>query len=313
MKSGFCFCCALFLVTAIGGCAVQPTVMYTTIPAPKANGSGIHKGLTDDQFDAYYLQASKIRIALAAGASKPDEGPPKFNDYEIKSIPVESTKVKLVLQHDDPFWADTTLNLAKMANTDLVNEIGVEVSDHRIEYINAAAETVKIAVGFLPMAGPGAAEPRLKLGDLPIEIDLSEILEKNSGEAIKQFPVKNKKETEIIALIDLDAVPPDAQKLSSIDFPVTAHAFFYSACRTAKITTNLDNGKGTKEVFNTVKIADPNWIQKVALPTKGKITMHTECGVSVKSEKDTGVASDAAVVQATGKAIKDVVDSVKKK
>jgi hypothetical protein len=63
-----------------------------------------------------------------------------------------------------------------------------------------------------------------------------------------------------------------------------------------------------------LRVADPRFVQRVQFPTKGSITAHSECGVSVASEAASG-DSGAAIVAALSteaKAIKDALDSSKK-
>jgi hypothetical protein len=86
----------------------------------------------------------------------------------------------------------------------------------------------------------------------------------------------------------------------------------FSACRAATIKFNYQGRSYEKRV----KINDPNYFQKVGFPTKGKVTFHDECGVSVSSESESGVSSGAEIAEALaaqGKAIKEAIEAAKAK
>lgn len=88
----------------------------------------------------------------------------------------------------------------------------------------------------------------------------------------------------------------------------------YAACRPATVT--IKESKDGKELHTeTLKIADPHFYQIVGLPPKGKVSTHSQCGVSVKSEKDTGISTNLAIfekVLGEIKLTKEEIDKIKK-
>jgi hypothetical protein len=271
-------------------CAVAPTVKYSLIPASSP------RPLNENEFDAYFLQGSKIRIAAQTDKQKPT--------YDVSSIPTEATANKITVQYDDPFWSTTSVTITKVANRDVVSEIGSQVTDHRVAYINAGLGIVKTVITIVAAgpAGPNDIVPK----DLPIEIDLTKALSKGDARGEMSVTTGDSRVT-----IDLGPIPPDAVEFSSMTFPFSSHAFFYSACRTAQVQARVVDGTTVTTIDTTVKVADPNYLQRVNLPSKGKITMHTECGASVATDSNTGVSSDADLLQAISTQAQAISDAVK--
>jgi hypothetical protein len=287
--SGHRIASGLLTAALLLACTPRPTVKYSLVSGP----------LHSDHFDTYALQASKLQIARV---STDQAATLKARDFEIKSLPVES-QTKLALEYADSPGVSTEVKISKLPNTALVSEIGVEVSDHRIEYINDAGALVKTVVSMVPFAETG-----VEVKTLPIEVDLSaEMAKSATRDAFSTRPVAG-------VLVEIGPVPKDAIELKQLTFGEKSHQFLYSACRSAKVTASLKEGASSLTVISTVKIADPAFVQTVGLPTKGKIKTHSECGVSVESEKETGLSTDLQVLSALAtqaKAIKDAIEAAR--
>ncbi|NHZ33380.1 hypothetical protein [Massilia rubra] len=275
--------CALML----GGCAVAPSVQYRKIASP----GDVHATM----FDAFALQQSHIRID---GGQKGKTGKLDPASLTMTSIPVEYEEFKLGVEHADAWGVRTNLNLKKFDNTDMVQEAGTEVVDNRVELITKVGGILVKAAG-LDAKGLGLSNLPMIVRPLPIMV--AERIERDarSGVAVPG------------ATIDFGALPRDAQAISALPLSGKVSAFVYAACRSATVRVSLgDAGHFTK----TVKISDPRYFQLVNFPVKGKITAHSECGVSVTTDKDPGTRSgldiaEALVTQAI--AIKEAIAAAK--
>jgi hypothetical protein len=255
------------------GCEVTPTVRYSIIPASTG------RQLSDDEFDAFYLQGSRIRI-------QPADAKPR--GYGVSSEPAESTDYKLALQHDDDFWVTTKVNITKFDNTDLISEIGTEVTDNRIKFIEAAAGLAKTAISDFVAAGPKGIEEK----DLPLEIDLNSLLRGHDNPGAFTLATTSG------VSIDIGSIPPDAIPFSKLPPEFSSHALIYSACRSDEVRATINEEKRTISIDETVKIADPNYVQSVHLPSSGKVKMHSECGVSVTTDREESAGlANLAVLQ----------------
>src|SRR5690606_17965840 len=108
--------------------------------------------------------------------------------------------------------------------------------------------------------------------------------------------------------VTVGPLPPDAVAVEEVIGKKT-NSFIYAACRKATVQFKTKDGK----VHSTeVRISDPRHVQRVAFPIKGKIVVHSQCGVSVTSEKDTGVASNADLFKAIAEQAKALKEAFKK-
>jgi hypothetical protein len=270
------------------GCTAAPTVEYGII----RNSSDL-KG---DEFDSFSFQQSLVKV----DAKKDDKGAP-LSPLEIVSVsvPIEFPDFKIALRRADSFGVRTNLNITKFDNTDLIKEVGTEVVDNRVDLIGKIGGILAKVVAF---------SGDVKAADLPVVINTYKVLlgNKIEGGAIRDVPSGQSGIT-----LDFDALPKDAKPMS--DFPVgkKASALYYSACRNITVKVKLSTGVYSQ----SLRISDPRYFQVAGLPIKGKIVMHSQCGASVTSEKDTGVKSSADVVDALlvqAKAIKDALEAAKK-
>jgi hypothetical protein len=275
----------------LSGCSVVPTVEYSKITAPS--------DLTGDEIDSFYLSKSIIKIDKV-GTEK-DSQDKEIDKLVISSTPVESTEFKISIRKADSIGVETNINIKKLENTALIQEVGTEVTDNRVEMIE------RIGTIITGAAALAFSNTELEQKALPKRINVSVLLNNlNVGRS-----KKNGIDAAEGVTIDFGAIPQDAVSIDEFSEPMKMSGLIYSACRDAKVKFIYKNNKFEKNV----KVSDPRFFQTIAFPVKGKITFHSECGVSVLSEKETGVKTNTEIINALivqGKAIKDAIDAAKK-
>jgi hypothetical protein len=288
LKSLFIVCAVLVL----GGCSAIPTVEYTKIHSAS--------DLKGDEIDTFSLQDSAI-IIDSVPASK-DAAAGSTIEYTVTSKPIEYADYKVGIRKADTWGVSTNLNITKIDNSSLIKEIGVEVVDSRADWIGkiggaivSLVPLIGLDATFNPSALPQTIKPGVLLQSNAVQRDSKADIDAGNG-------VK----------IDFGLIPVDAVEASAVTFPAKMSAVYYSACRSATVKFTTANKTANK----TVMISDPRYFQKVAFPKSGKVSFHSECGVSTQANKDSGDNAGIAIVQALatqGKAIKDAIDSAKKK
>jgi hypothetical protein len=267
-----------FVVT---GCTAVPTVEYLKVTRDNAGQ------LDGREIDSYYLAGTVITLSRKQIDGK------MMDDVVVQAQPAEFTDFKLALRRAGSFGVKTNVNFVKIENTGLVQEAGVDVVDNRIEYINkAGGALVKLA------ALTGFSTTEFSLENLPMQIRLVERPAElgTDGKAVEI--------TENGVTIAIKTVPVDAKALEKVAFPLRSNAFLYSACREAIIKFAVPKGKDSngnaiaETHVHTVKVADPRFIQQVGFPIKGKVKTHSQCGVTVQTDKDGNIASPGAVTEA---------------
>lgn len=291
---------ALFIFTLLlGGCSALPSVQYRIIESSKD---------MDGMTDSFYLRRSEIELTLVTSttAKDPKNNPALSTEIAIVSKPREYRGTKLGIRADSSWRASTMVALNKTPNTDMINSIGIEVTDNTAKAIGDYGGAIVKVISLLAL-GAGPALPCLTQKGGPRTIILPDNLPDTmsfdgSGDAdVKKGCIS----------IKLSPLPADALKASSIPLNNNTHNFYYSACRDAEITIKQSTGLS---VTKTVRINDPMWVQAIQFPPKGTITSHSECGVSVKTE-NSAPDNGAAIINALAtqaKAIKDALDAAKK-
>lgn len=332
---------ACALASGLAGC-VAPSVKYNLIPLDHP------RPLTDKEFESYYLQGSVVTIASKTNAgggpaatpdaetpdanaapadngsgapnhsskgSKPGKGKPRpsdpnpssIDDVTVKSTPVEYTAYKLTLEHNDPFWSFTSVSLKKVDNRELVSEVGVDVTDYRVEYIKAIGAVVATAAKYVT-ASPRAELKPLDTSRLPLQIDFTGILKNEAPDDrdARHIDIGNEGLD-----LELGPLPQDAYPLSPNDFPLSTDDYLYAACRTLTVYYRISSAGAV--VSQSVKIADPNFLERVKMPSSGKVTMGSECGESLAPEKSSVQTGPDLInaLQVEGQAMVDVVKAAK--
>jgi len=271
----------------------MPNVLYKKINAPQ-DAVGMA--------DTYFLQKSRLEISLV-------EAPEPV--LTLKSTPVEDLNRKLAISTQNDWTSTTTISIAKFANTDLVSSIGVEVTNDVVKNITEVGSVIVKALPLIAMlaASEDNFKPCLNPKGIPVALSLTL---KSTGRAAEETTAQgnaSSPEKDCIR-IKVEGLPPDALPYDDLSAPLPTDSFIYSACRTVFITV-LHRGE---RLNISAKMSDPRYIQLVRFPPKGTLTMHSQCGVSITSEKATNQVDASAIVQALaaqGKAIKDAIDAAK--
>jgi hypothetical protein len=275
------------------GCGAIPTVQYK--PITKSEDM---KGMAD----AFYLQKSVIVVELGATSEAKDKdgNAVKVTELSIKSEPAEAKDAKYGIRPVTNFLSSTTVTLSKIANTDLVSSADVEVTDKLAKSINDFGGAVVKLIGLAAVAAAAPGTECLPARSQPVRLQLAYDKDDYTfdGPGLKGC-IK----------VMLQALPPDAAPRSSLPTG-NSNNFYYSACRDAAIEVT----QGKDLIKRTVRVADPRYVQSVEFPAKGTVTMHSACGVSVKTEKTASdnTASVVDALSAQGKAIKDAIEAAKK-
>lgn len=304
------------VLLCVSGCTVIPTVQYKLIPKNDGTKNDSMKGITD----SFYLQQSAIKLTL-----ENDEKDKTKTTVKVSATPAEYTAQKYGIKAVSDIRSSTMVNLSKVENTDIIDSIGIEVTDNTAKAIKDYGGAI---VSLITLAKPtGTSELDIKSKcilneDAVIKLsDITSPLEPigRSGESYSlywddindAYTFKKKSDNKSSCLnIKLEPVPDDASQKIVVDENV--HNYYYAACRNATISGDVQVNDKPVKIKASFRVSDPRFVQSVQFPVKGKIKHHSQCGVSVITE---ATASDngAAVIQATTEQIKAISDALKKK
>lgn len=292
-----------FIVTLAGCGATQPMVSYEVNRSKDLEG-----------YSRFQLQRSTILIDR-----KKDKDGKDTNDITLTSVPTDPVEdpVYSIIPADSAL-VKTHLKIVHRPNTTLIESLGTEIEDKRVQFIQQVGSIITGAIGFF-----GLQETSGQLPKIPNYIDVTRMIEgqKDPEQARKRLAFSDlvlpgdPSNGKVVYDVTISATAPDAlardEFLKAIaNRPVGV--LFYSACRDVQVSFKSGPLLAGKS-FN-VRISDPNFVQTVQIPAKGKIEMHTGCGVNVSSEKSE-VASDAKVAAeliAQVKAIRDAHEKAAK-
>lgn len=279
-------------VLTLTACTAVPKVEYTKITAPS--------DLQGDEIDSFSFWESQIIIDK--GDPVKDTSGNIIDNFTIISKPREFAAYKIGIRRADSWGVKTNFNLTKIPNTSLGQEIGIDITNSRAELITKYGGIISKIIGLVAL-NTGDLEDN----SLPKTINLQAIFRnaKVDREAKKGLDAADG------VTLNLGAIPVDAVEASSYKFPVTLSGIMYSACRDVTVQFNY---KG-RTFEKTLTIADPRYFSFVGFPVNGKVTFHSECGVSTTSSKDTTTTEGATIVDALvvqSKAIKDALDAANK-
>lgn len=288
------FALATVALLATSACKTMPKVAYKKITNPT--------DLDGTEFDQFVFQESELVI----DGKKDDKGnfvPPL--QLSAISVPAEHKSFKVAIYRRGSIGVKTNVVISKIENTEIPKEIGSEVVDSRVDMIKQIGSAM---VSLAAVALSSDASTAIKF---PRRIPISPLMT-NVGKEGGSVTTSDKIE------IELGALPQDAQSIDLLPFGKDTSSYYYAACRTAIIRVPICPSKAKSPCDQSaytlppVKISDPRYFQSVGLPQKGKITMHSQCGVSVSTEKDSGTSSNAEVAAALAAQIAAVKEAVDK-
>ena len=136
----------LGLAMTLTGCAADPSVRYVEASSPRAITQA-----GDRLIDSFDLQRNEIHIALRDDAA-PDK--PPNPDLVVTDMRTEEPGLRLMILRDDTLWTRTSVSLAKVENSDLIDSAGIAVEDRRMELVQTIGTAAKVLASFAPAAGP---------------------------------------------------------------------------------------------------------------------------------------------------------------
>jgi hypothetical protein len=292
--------CVLITICMLSGCS-SPKVYYRPVT-------------TEDPGGAVKFKFAHSVIVFKAETDKSGN----VVSYTTTSVPVSAAadkKYSIVGANMFENWlTDTTLNVTYRENSDLIQQIGVQITDKRTETIKTLASIATTAVGFVGLAeGPNNPSPPEQLDTTELLLKkLPECKEKDDG-SIECLNLKDKKNSTWTIDVLIGPVPKDAIPATKLNNEYSSRSFLYSACREASISLHY-NGKdsisGKRLVPTAVMIADPNWLETLRFPAKGKVIASASCGAESTAE-DANLPNAIDLVNTLitqAKAVKDAYD-----
>jgi len=242
--------------------------------------------------DTYMLQKTMLSVTRTSTAK---EGEQAETAYHVALRRIEDTTRSFGISSWNRYGVTTSIALVKIDNTQLVQTVTVSVDDHRKEFIGQAFKLLGTLSGIGAAGAPSAREDGRR--HFPFELDtLSWLTEKN---CLRNSSCDEKVMAEdmygLDAWLTVEPVPPDALPVDIAEDGLMNGAtgvLVIAACRQATFRMNDPNAEDDMVV--NFSMADPRFVQVVALPTKGQIKAHSECGYSVTHE-DVELQSDLDV------------------
>jgi hypothetical protein len=114
-----------------------------------------------------------------------------------------------------------------------------------------------------------------------------------------------------LADISIDSKPIDAVNPEIFEKPFYSSNFFYSSCQQFTISLNPRQGLYHVPVSATVAVADPMYLETIAIPAKGTIVVTPSCGAN-STLQDPGLPTALDYINALAtqaKAVKQALDS----
>jgi hypothetical protein len=285
-----------------------------------------HKSFNEDRegYTKFELQSSAIRLDRAEpakaesanGAAGADAGNSEKRDRTataapagklvLTSVPTASSAHRYAIESTDYwFWRTTHLGITKRPDTDQIQEVTINTEDNLVKLIeNVGAAGVGL-VGLLAFTGEVVDRTTTALPDaIDLEPELTARAEKRN-EVIK-IPLTFA--SGIAGDVFIEPVARDAIETTKFlaNDKTKSDVLIYSACR--KATVVLKEGKET--LTWAVVVADPNYVQTLKLPEKGKMTAHPGCGFDSSSDPSS-VASASEVFNKIVGQTKAIIDAKK--
>ncbi|MFV3404784.1 hypothetical protein ACNFIC_12575 [Pseudomonas sp. NY15463] len=275
------------VVVSLYGCAV-PSTKYTLYDQNAERVS------IDSTADTYMLAKSQLTISKKIS----EEDGNATDAIEVALRKIEDTRLSLgITPWNRWYGVKTRIALTKVDNTQLVQTVTVEVEDKRKEFIQSAF-TLLGTIAKLPISEKAEGEAKPVFKAFPAVIDASEAIRECRRNKCEKT-ILNASEWGVQATISVAPVPPDAVDVKHLNDPGFLQSakgvFFASACRQATIrVSKIENSD--VDFVQHFSLADPNFVQIIALPANGSITAHAECGYSVVAQdvelqEDTDVAN----------------------
>lgn len=284
------------LLLGVGGCA-SPQAHLSFLNSPAAP--------IPNQIDSYAFPRTFVDLKAVEG----DE----IVSMTSRNQPYEQFRV--IVARKQQLGVRTNIGLVKVANSDLLAEVGVDTKDERVALIG---EVGKLVTGIIPFVGfssgdpcsPGVAGQPSDPATLPATVDTLGLMIQCGINTQFTHPTDAQNWRQVGAMrVWFGPLPPDARAAIQSDQTPTdlsgkdySRGIVYAACREMRLNfwVNRKVGDTVKpvEVLRSIYVADPRYFRYVAMPYKGKIKVHSICGVSVETDPAAKPDSSVAIAQA---------------
>jgi hypothetical protein len=290
---------SLFVVAcaAISGCA--PSVRYTALSESDANAATVPDSKGNIKFrlstTVVYIDYDLITYKSYKDAGLPVQVVP----IKATTVATEADGTTFLVEPTPWFWQNEALQISYQGDNKLPKAIGVDVTDELPQYIQAAGTVASLAIAASALNAP----PPL---NLPAAIDINSHL---TGDTPKTITWTGAAATNgwkySIEIGPVSAAALERNKFLASISGTSQSVLFYSACRDAKITLGSDTPYPNKVLDLT--IADPNYVETIALPSSGSVNFHTTCGADVvaNSPKTTGTGTLLSDLASQAKSVMD--------
>lgn len=288
-------CAVAAAALACAGCQPLPKVEFGVSQAPDPTGA--------------------YKFTLARSAIKLDYGRSADGKTENKAVTVatvvpleDDSRVFTLSGRSEDLLSITTISATSAGDTRLLKTVGSDVQSKTQDLIKNVGAIAAIAA---PMVlADTSPEP---VGDLPDVIDVSAIL--STAQPGEVRPPRGRLVNGVAYDLVVAPVPKDAfeteRYIASPEFRSRNSVLFYSACRTASLALVDYPSKGKTTGFS-LRIADPKFVETIALPAKGSVTFHDSCGVDVAQQRSDAPTGDKLLSELVSQ-VKAIIDAKNKK
>ncbi|WP_413674379.1 hypothetical protein ACEN9H_08450 [Massilia cellulosiltytica] len=288
----------LMCVLVLAGCAA-PKVQYELNPTGKVTAPRFQRA---DSLITFAYPTKQGAVGLTTDPST----------VQITSVPVEYTAETWSIAGTRAWsnWGvSTLLQVTHRPNTLLLQEVGSQVIDKRVEALDTIGKIIGsgiaiMAAGAQPAGGEyRAPEPTsllliVRTGHCTSTNEKNEKVTLSQEAAVParafvcdQVPLKGNywvagaaglTNAPFTGKFIVDAVPSETTPASELQKSFASDSIFYSACRNVRV--ELTNTLMSNQPMAEVRVSDPAHIEWLGLPDKGKIIFGSSCGADIVAE-----------------------------
>jgi hypothetical protein len=262
---------------ALAGCAAQSKIVYAPLQ-PDMDG-----------WKKFTLAQSKILLGVG------DNGQPSAQSVPVDTYPNAVDRTFMFKEAGGALSIRSTsvTSMNYIDNTRLVSSVGFTATSH-------VAEVLSAAVALIPIALAASTSP--PSSEIPTAFRADSIDPFTNGRLVDVPYGKLELNpgwtyTLTVGQRDLDVVPFATFRTAALAGSAST-VFPGASCVAVTLTLKgkLVDPMGTTKAFEArynLKIADPDAVQTIALPSEGKITMHAQCGYNIEDKGEHGIDTAA--------------------